>query len=268
MSSGFMKGVSIKQKYKLELGDSLNHEASPADIKSRKSVYNKVSSNLLEYYDPEDIDAGRFLNTYFIPGGKVHLSIMQDKPGWQEDFCRELKIQKYMVCRSCKKKHYEGCCANYDSDNRTIGLYVIGWYEENCNYISLVSPNNPTYQSSLTNPKDVHGFSHPISQSVKDGLQLKPSLFRSNTKPKIKYNINNSPEINYESWVAMGVETRKIFLEKTPLDRIDVFLRKVCPKLRIADLNSQKWIDLAQECYQMGRSSMVHDVEEVNKIEK
>lgn len=78
----------------------------------------------------------------------------------------------------------------------------------------------------------------------------------------------DSPKITYEVWVAMGVETRTTFLEKTPRDRIDDLLAEVCPELRMADLDSRKWRDLAQRCYQIGRSSITHDVKELDRIEQ
>lgn len=65
--------------------------------------------------------------------------------------------------------------------------------------------------------------------------------------------VMDRPKFTYELWVALGEETRQIFLEKHSTEEIFKLLSNIHPKLRVANLNDIEWRDIIQSGYETGK---------------
>lgn len=110
-----------------------NNVYSPASsvttCKQRPSSADSVGTQLheLSIKTSGPIITSAFLNAYFVPGGKVPLSIMQNKPHWHKKIKHDLNLKTVNVCRTCKRPSSKHCCTESSYRNRTTATYVMGW---------------------------------------------------------------------------------------------------------------------------------------------
>ena len=122
-------GVRVYTSMQYNNSCSVLKKRKPADVPNDLAKYIFEEETIVDMLGKINIKDD-FFDRNYTKGGMISLKEMKRHPEWKNEYRNSLDIKKVHVCKSCKKKWYKKCCAEYSRTNRTMLQMVIGWNKD------------------------------------------------------------------------------------------------------------------------------------------
>ena len=139
VTENITKLIHVMNKLRLTPGCIVYKKTEPAKVpphikvnlnfihQSAETINNNFSNIDISSQNIDTVQ--KYLETYFHKGGMCSLKQLSRHPEWNVAYRNKVKTCKINICKSCYKKWLLGCCTNYNRNNRTMWVMVVGWHE-------------------------------------------------------------------------------------------------------------------------------------------